>query len=234
MTQPSDWNNRVLNAALQEQPSLILSFYSYGILMQKRTEHGLTEYPVDPEQIALALSAKVGFNTGLLSGNSLLVRTVGVQKTVVEYRRGQKTGLWLDGSENPIRIPLPPLLLIRTTTENKNPQYQVYAVKKRPASLDVELFHAPLPNVYTSGNICWGSVPTVSNEALSGSSLAEDWQRLLGTRFGDHSVSGKSRQFPRDIRQAFVDMEKRSARVYRKSDLIPVKKTLAQVLESEL
>lgn len=233
MNQPQDWNGRVLNAALQEQPSLILSFYSYGVMMQKRTEHGVTEYPVDPEQVALALSAKVGFNTGLLSGNSLLVCTVGVQKTVVEFRRGQKTGLWLDGSDNPIRIPLPPLLLIRTTTENKNPQYQVYAVKKRPVSLDVELFHAPLPNVYTSGSICWGSVPTVSDEALSGSSLAEDLQCLLGTRFGDHSVSGKSKQFPRDIREVFIDMEKRKARVYCKSDLIPVKKTLAHVLGDE-
>lgn len=230
MNQPQDWNGRVLNAALQEQPSLILSFYSYGVMMQKRTEHGVAEYPVDPEQVALALSAKVGFNSGLLTGNSLLVRTVGVQKTVVEFRRGQKTGLWLDGAENPIRIPLPPLLLIRATTENKNPQYQVYAVKKRPASLDIELFYAPLPNVYTSGSICWGSVPIVSDEALSRSSLAEDWQRLLGTRFGDHSVSRKSKQFPRDIREAFIDMERRNARVYRKSDLIPAGKTLAQEL----
>jgi hypothetical protein len=227
---PSDADGRVLNAALQEQPSLVLSFYSYGVMMQKLTEHGVTEYPVDPKQVALALSAKVGFNSGLLSGNSLLVRTAGVKKIVVEFRRGQKTGLWLEGSDNPIRIPLPPLLLIRTTSENKNPHYQVYAVKKRPASLDVELFHAPLPNVYSGGNICWGSVTTVSAEALFGSSLAEDWQHLLGTRFGDHSVSGKSKQFPRDIRKAFIDMEKRNARVYRKSDLIPVKKTLAQVL----
>ena len=233
MNTSSDWSGRVLNAALQEQPSLVLSFYSYGIMLQKHTEQGLSEYPVDPEQVALALSAKVGFNTGLLSGATLLIRSEGVQKTVVEFRRGQKTGLWLEGSETPVRIPLPPLLLIRVTTENKNPQYQVYAVKKRPASADADLFNAPLPNVYASGNICWGSVKTVSDEALSGSSLAEDWQRLLGTRFGDHSVSGKSKQFPRDIRQMFIDMEKRNARVYRKSDLISAKKTLAQVLGSE-
>ena len=127
-------NGPILQTALQEQPSLVLSFYSYGVMLQKHTEHGVTEYPVDPEQVALALSAKVGFNTGLLPGNSLLVRTEGVQKTVVEFRRGQKTGLWLEGSDNPIRIPLPPLLLIRVTTENKNPQYQVYAVKEQPHS----------------------------------------------------------------------------------------------------
>jgi hypothetical protein len=234
MNQPLDWNGRVLDAALQEQPSLVLSFYSYGVMMQKHTEHGVTEYPIDPKQVALALSAKVGFNSGLLSENSLLIRTVGMKKTVVEFRRGQKIGLWLEGSENPIRIPLPPLLLIRTTSENKNPYYHIFAVKKRPVSLDVELFHAPLPNIYTGGNICWGSVKKVSDEALSGSSLAEDWQHLLGTRFGDHSVSGKSKQFPNDIRKAFIDMEKRNARVYRKSDLISAKKTLAQVLEGGL
>ena len=229
----TDWNSRVLDAALQEQPSLILSFYSYGILLQKHDEHGMTEYPVDPEQVALALSAKVGFNTGLLSGDSLLVRTEGVKKIVVEFRRGQKSGLWLDGSDTPIRIPLPPLVLIRITSENRNPQYHLYAVKRRPASLEVDLFHAPLPNVYPGGSICWGNVPMVSDEALAESTLTEDWQRLLGTRFGDHSVSGKSKRFPRDIRQLFIDLEQRKARVYPKSDLIATQKTLAQVLEGE-
>jgi hypothetical protein len=231
MNQPRDGQGRVLSAALQEQPSLVLSFFSYGIVLQKQTGQGLSEYPVDPEQVALALSARVGFNTGLLSGDSLLIRSEGVQKTVVEYRRGQKTGLWLEGSEAPIRVPLPPLLLIRTTTENSDPRYRLYAVKRRPASLDVALYHAPLPNIYLSGSICWGSVQRVSDQALSGSSLADDWQRLLGTRFGDHSVSGKSKQFPEDIRQAFIALEQRQARVYRKSDLIPVRRTLAQELE---
>ena len=193
----------------------------------------MTEYPVDPQQIALALAAKVTFDTGLLSADTLLVRQDGVKRLVVEFRRQQKTGIFIEGSDAPVRVPLPPLLLIRTTTENKNPQYQVYAVKERPTALGAPLFHAPLPNVFSSGSICWGNVRRVEDTALQSSSLAADWSTLLGSPFGDHAVSGKSKSHPHDIRQKLLELESRKARVYPKSDLIPVKRTLAQVLGDE-
>ncbi|MCD4687126.1 MAG: prokaryotic E2 ligase family D protein, partial [Anaerolineae bacterium] len=198
---PLDFAGPRLTAALQEQPSLTLEFYSYGVLLRKRDGDAVTEYPVDPEQIALALAAKVIFDTGLLTEETLLVRQDGVKRVVVEFRRAQKTGLFLEGSDAPLRVPLPPLLLIRTTTENKNPQYQVYAVKARPTKLDTPLFHAPLPNVFHSGSICWGSVRRVEDAALQSNSLAADWITLLGSPFGDHGVSGKSTSHPHDIRQ---------------------------------
>jgi len=190
----------------------------------------VTEYPVDPQQIALALAAKVTFDTGLLSADTLLVRQDGVKRLVVEFRRQQKAGIFIEGSDAPVRVPLPPLLLIRTTTENKNPQYQVYAVKEHPTTLDAALFHAPLPNVFNSGSICWGSVRRVEDAALQTNSLTSDWSTLLGSPFGDHAVSGKSKSHPHDIRQKLLELESRKARVYPKSDLIPVKRTLAQVL----
>src|SRR5690606_19887224 len=120
---------------------------------------------------------------------------------VVEYRKAQLTGVFLDGSETALRVPLPPLLMIRVTNENRSPSYGVYAVKRRPASLDVKLFQVPLPNVFNSGSICLGSVQRVSDTALTGTSLAEDWSQLLGSSFGDHACSGKSKSHPRDIRQ---------------------------------
>jgi hypothetical protein len=225
-----DFTGPRLTAALQEQPNLTLEFYSYGVLLRKRDGDSVTEYPVDPGQIALALAAKVTFDTGLLSEDTLLVRQDGVKRLVVEYRRSQKTGIYLEGSDAPVRVALPPLLLIRTTTEYRNPQYQVYAVKARPTTLAAPLFHAPLPNVFNSGSICWGSVRRVEDSALHGNSLAADWSALLGSPFGDHVVNGKSRSHPHDIRQKLLDLESRKARVYPKSDLIPVKRTLAQVL----
>ncbi|MCL4237660.1 MAG: hypothetical protein KJ047_05385 [Anaerolineae bacterium] len=225
-----DFTGPRLTAALQEQPSLTLEFYSFGVLLRKREGDAVTEYAVDPEQIALALAAKVTFDTGLLGGDTLLVRQDGVKRLVVEYRRPQKTGIFLEGSETPLRVPMPPLVLIRTTTENKNPQYQVYAVKERPTTLNVSLFHAPLPNVFSSGSICWGSVQRVDDAALQTSSLVADWDTFLGSLFGTHAVNAKSRSHPHDIRQKLVELEARKARVYPKSDLIPVKRTLAQAI----
>ena len=172
------------------------------------------------------------FDTGLLGSDTLLVRQEGVKRIAVGFRPAQKTGVYLDGAETPLRIPLPPLVLFRVTTENRNPQYQLYALKRRPDALEEPLYHAPLPNVFPSATICWGSVQRIADSALELSSLAPDWDMLLGSAFGDHAVSGKSKRYPHDIRQLFIDLEARKARVYPKRDLIPVKQTLGQVLEA--
>ncbi len=230
MNLTSDWHGRTLQAALNEQPSLSLDFYSYGVLLRKREGDALTEYAVDPAQVAVALAARVTFDTGLLSGDTLLVRQEGVKKTVVEYRKAQHTGVYLDGSETALRVPLPGLVLIRTTSEERSPSYTVYAVKRRPVSLDTALFHAPLPNIFSGGSICWGSVSRVSDAALGGALLAEDWDILLGSSFGDHAVSGKSRSHKDDIRQKLIELEAKKARRYPTADLIPARKTLAQVI----
>lgn len=233
MNLASDYTGRALQTALMEQPSLTLDFYSYGVMLRKREGETMTEYPVDPAQIAAALAAKVRFETGLLCADTLFVRYEGVKQLVVSYRKPQKTGMYLEGSETPLRVPLPGLILVRQTTERQHPDYHLYAVKRRPQSLDAALFHAPLPNIYTSGSICWGTVRTVSEAALAGTSLAEDWQMLLGSPFGNHSVHGKSRAHRDDIRQQLIALTERNARVYPTSDLVPVRKTLVQLLGAE-
>lgn len=120
--------------------------------------------------------------------------------------------------------------MIRVTAEDKSPQYQIYAVKKRPDQIDTPLFHLPLPNVFTSGSICWGTVPSASEAALKRASLVEDWVVFLGSRFGDHGCNGKSKSHPQDIRQKLIDLEQRHVHVYPKSDLVPAQRTLAEAL----
>lgn len=198
--------------------------------MRRRTEAGTTEYPVSAEDIAAALASNVTFNTGLLTPNTICVLSEGAQRTVVEYRSPQKTALWLEGSEDPVRVPLPGLLLIRSITAGRDPDYRLYAVAERPATFDVPLYHAPLPNVYADGRICWGTVARPGPEALAGNDLAGDWAQLFGTHFGNHMVHGKSRSYDHDIRRLYLDLEKRRARVYLKREMIPAKRTLASVL----
>jgi len=217
-----------LQTALQELPQLTLNFYSYGILMRKAVGDGTyTEYPVDAGHIAQALAAKVRFDTGLLNEDVLLIRREGVREIIVSYRRPQKTGLWLEGSDEPLRVPLPGLILIRTCQAD-TPQYQLYAVKRRPKTLIAPLYHAPLPNVFSSGSICWGSVP----QALSkGPSLTADWERLLGSPFGSHAVGGKSQQQRQDIRTLLLKIGAENKRIYPTGDLIALDKTLDQVIK---
>src|SRR5258708_17366014 len=106
-TMPSDIYDglNALDLAIQEQPKLTLNFYSYGILMrQRREDGGETEHAISPEQLATALSAKVRFESGLLSSNTLCLCAEGVKRTVVEYRPPQKTALVLHGSDHPVSV----------------------------------------------------------------------------------------------------------------------------------
>jgi hypothetical protein len=218
---------------MREQPSLILSFYTFGVMLRKQDGERISEYPVDPAQIATVLSTKVRFDTGLLTEDALFIRYEGIKKIVVEYRPPQKTGLYLDGSENALRTPFPGLVMIRTTIEDKRPEYQIYAVKKRPTTLATTLFHAPLPNIYDHGGVCWGTVKNVSEAGLKGTSLAEDWKVLLGSPFGGHAVGGKSKSHPQDVLKLMVELEARKARVYPNNDLLSTRKTLEQVIGVE-
>ena len=221
----SDWHGRTLQAALSEQPSLQLSFYSFGVILRKATPDGAhTEFPVDPDELSRALSAKTVFTTGLMTDDIIYMRQEGVKQTVVSYRPRQRTGIWLEGYDEALRVPLPDLLLIQITTDGKTPDYSLFAVKERPRTLDAPLFHVPLPNVFSSGNICWGNIQLKQSSHV-------DWQTLLGTRFGSHAVSGKSRQYRDDVRKMLLDLNgNQRRRVYPRSDLISANKSLGKVL----
>jgi hypothetical protein len=219
-----------LSIGLQATPTMVLSFYTFGVLLRRMTEDGgETEYAVSPAQLAESLAVKVRFETGLLIGNTVYIASEGMKKAVVEYRPPTKTALYLEGSETPVVVPLPGLIMGRISGGADALRYGVYAVKSRPETLDTPLFQPPLPNV-GGGSICWGSVKRVSDAALTGNTLAEDWALLIGSVFTSHSVSGKSKKYSADIRQHFIDLEKRKAHKYPVSDLIPAKLTLGQWL----
>ncbi len=219
-----------LSTGLQAKPAMVLSFYTYGILMRRLTDDGgETEYAISPGQLAEALSIKVKFETGLLTGNTLYIANEGTKRAIVEYRPPQKTALFMDGSETPIVVALPGLMMGRVTMGGDSARYGVYAVKHRPDSLSAPLFQSPLPNV-GSQSICWGSVKRVSAEGLAGNTLTEDWQLLLGSIFTNHSVSGKSKRHPQDVRRQLIDLEKRKVRKYPVGYLVPARTTLGEWL----
>jgi PRTRC genetic system protein B len=214
-----------LAEVLAEAPQLVLSFYSYGVLLRKQTEHGQTEYPVNPAQLAEALAARVRFSSGLLNKNTLLIQQEGVKKLIIEYRPARMSGLWIEGLDEAVRVPLPPLLLIALYSGGW--RFHTYAVKRRPTTLDELLYHAPLPNVFNEGHICWGSLrlPEVANNDLK-----PIWTAFLGSSFGNHSVSDKSRAHPNDVRHQLLALHQRQAKRYPLGDLVAHKVTLARLL----
>jgi PRTRC genetic system protein B len=208
-----------------------LSWYSFGVVLRRTIEGGgCVEYPIDPSEIANALAQKTRFETGLLTEHTIYVAMEGLSQTVVEYRPPQRTAVFLEGSEVAVTIPLPGLLLIRTTKKG-DPDYDVYAVTERPTSMKTKLYKAPLPNVYESGGVCWGNVRRVSKKALKSVNLADDWQVFLGSQFNGHSAGNKSKSHPKDIRLKLLDLEKKKTQIYPLKDLISANKTLGTILK---
>lgn len=215
---------------LDEQPSLTLDFYSYGMIMTKRAGEVTTTYAVDPKQFIDSLHTRVTFSTGLISTSCLGIRYGSNYEDVVEYRPPQLTGIWLDSITEPLRVPLPGLIMVRRTYNGARPDYHLYAVKRRPESTQDRLFNVPLSNVYDSHEICWGSVRKVSLEALQSTSLTEDWKALFGTSFGGHSAGRKSKSFPLDVRQKLIELDQKKAKRYPVTDLVPTKFTVDHLL----
>lgn len=208
-----------------------MTFYDFGIVLHRITPAGETAYLVDPAHVAASLAARLTFDTGLLAPEVLCVRHDGERRLVVQYRKRQKTPLLLESSDSVLRVPLPDLVMIRVVNSDQRPDYRVFASKGRPTDLSAALFHAPLPNVYQDGRVCWGNIPKASMVSLQANTLDEDFALLLGTTFTGHSVSGKSRSHAADIRAKYLDMQERRTRTYPTRDFMPIGRSLGQVLE---
>ena len=206
-----------------EKPSLTLDFYSYGILLTKRSGSVETTYPVAASEITKTAAANINYNTGLLNEQVIYIAHTGTATTVVEYRKPQLSTLWLEGCPDALRIPLPGLLLLRTRTGQQQPSYKLFAVKRKPRTLSEPLWHPPLPNIFNSANICWGTVRI--NHKLADYSLQADWQALLSTAFGNHETYGRSQTEGRDIRKFLLALHDRQAKRYPLKDLMPHNRT---------
>lgn len=192
---------------------------------------GNTEYPIDPSVAAKAIAADMPeetFDTGLLTDDLLYIWQRGVKRVVIGYRSPQKTGIWVENAENAMRIPMPGLVIVRTTFQNGSPDYRFYAVKERPTA-KTKLFYCPLPHVSSDGS-CWGTVRVPDAKTLATNNLQPDWDAFLGSRFGNHSVGGKCVKHPSDIRKLLMELHEKKARKYPMRELISLEKSFGTLL----
>jgi hypothetical protein len=212
------------------KPILELLFYSYGIVRRHNTERGSTETIVAPADLAKAINSRPhNWETGLLTPNTLYMGEIANTLIVVEYRKPQYTGIWLEDTAEPVRVPMPGLILIRLMARKDKPDYKVFAVKRRLHSMNQKLYVSPLPNTFTHGGICWGSVPQPNPDDMGVVDLAADWKMLLGSPFNNHAVGGKSKKHRSDVRKLLFELQK--AEKYPLNDLVEAGTTLAMVLK---
>ncbi|MEW5721223.1 MAG: hypothetical protein AB1817_21535, partial [Chloroflexota bacterium] len=125
----------------------------------------------------------------------------------------------------PYEIPMPALAFF-----GYGQRYYLWAFKDSELRGETMLFAAPLPNLDANGAICFGSnvVPKASAKTIG-----EVWRLFLASPFTNHSVNGKSREYPNDVRTQLMCLAEKRRRRYPLDDLVSLNRTAEQVI-SEL
>jgi hypothetical protein len=111
-----------------------------------------------------------------------------------------------------IEIPAP-----RTVLLGVGRTYWLWAVKSKIFEADADAFHAPFPNVYGDGKVCWGD--TQPPEADAGKSR-KIWELFFSTAFNDHLANGKSTTENSDVRRVLVRLAEEGKKKYPEEDLV--------------
>jgi hypothetical protein len=117
-----------------------------------------------------------------------------------------------DGSLVPITVPVPPLVVFGRGS------YWIWAVTTPAFDPKARLYHAPFPNVFGEGRICFGAnnPPRPSYDALG---AARDL--FLNTPFNGNEAGHRSKAHPEDVRVMLGELARCRAEKYPYADLVP-------------
>jgi PRTRC genetic system protein B len=157
---------------------------------------------------------------------------------VMRWGTGSK-GAWMVGYKEPsvysvliasdnakpqkLRLPMPAFVWI-----GQKHNYFIIAVKGKKFDPKADLYHAPLPNVGSSGLICFGKNPhpDVAKGGFEGA-----WRTFWEAPFNDHQDNGKSRSHRDHVLAQLRKVAKSKAKAYPADDLVRFGSTLEQVIE---
>lgn len=140
-----------------------LDFYQESIVLYLLDANTTTTHMVSGREVITALLSEVPLGTGILPQGALWWQ---------QGNRGVEIGLWeppqvwtlslmVKQFEPPRRFKIPMPGLVFGCIPARAPR--VYAAKKRPEALDDVLYHAPLFNIFMSGETCAGTNKYPSN-----------------------------------------------------------------------
>ncbi len=133
----------------------------------------------------------------------------------------------LHGSEAvTLGVPMPALAFL-----GYGQRYHIWAFTDRDLRANSPLFVAPLPNVDANGAICFG---TNIMSPASARTMGDAWNLFLASPFSNHSVNGKSKAFPDDVRLQLEQLAQAGRRRYPLRDLVPLRSTASQTIENAL
>ena len=203
----------------QQSLQLRLDFYSTNILMSQWQADGrLSTYPVFIHDVVTACTS-VEMSSGLLPPNTLFWRQQANLTMLGIYVPARRWTVQTD--ERSYHIPLPPFIFVGHGTS-----YKVFAVKKRPSDERARLYHAPCPNVHTTGSICQGNTPfpTCSPQNMQTALTVF----MKDSYFNADLSNGKCQSYPDDVRQLWVNLDGKKR--FPLSELVPLQRNLSWLL----
>lgn len=192
-----------------QYPRARLDLYEEAVILTRyEGADRRTSYPVAVDGLVAAFS-RVPLSSGLLPANCLFWGRENGQTRIAIYVPGQR---WrLRTAERVFDVPLPPLVFA-----GAGEQYRVFAVKRRPRQMPIELYHCPTPNVHSNGAICQGNTPfpVCANDTI-GQALS---LLLEGSLFNGDLAANRCRSFPDDVRKLWMRLE--GAKRFPKAELL--------------
>lgn len=208
---------------VQGEPLAALFVYQDLCLLQRRHKNGVwCGHPVAPDEVARVLG-RVPLTSGLLPEHCLAYGRHNGQAFYAVWVPPRTATLRTP--ERDYTLPLPALVWA-----GHGQDYRIWALASpdRPTAGWEPLMHAPFPNCYTDGRICWG------NTELRSSASPETLPRVLklfleDSFFNAHVMQGRSRRFPVSVLAQWDVLVEERATTYPLDDLCPTGLTLEQV-----
>jgi hypothetical protein len=168
---------------------------------------------LSPETISAAFNTQTSDSDWMLPGTVQVVRhghNVTGSWAVLWIPPG-KQALTLE-DQTRLTTPLPGMVMIGV--EQK---YWITAISTKELERSARCYHAPLPNIYDAGQICWGNnqPPTATPQTI-----ATAWDLFITSPFNTHLVMGKSRKHHGNVCTQLQSLHRR--KTYPVNDLLPI------------
>ena len=184
----------------QSWPTLRLDFFDTAVIMSQWKRDGQRlAYPVSIDDVVSACS-HITLGSGLLPANTLFWQQQANQITLGIYVPARR---WrVQTEECHYHVPMPPFVFV-----GSGASYRIFAVKRRPSNEHDHLYHAPCPNVHTTGGICQGNAPFPANAPQTVQAALALF--MEGSLFNADLSRGKCVSHPEDVRGLWAELNGR-------------------------
>ncbi|MCI0392145.1 MAG: prokaryotic E2 ligase family D protein [Acidobacteria bacterium] len=193
-------------------------------LFHARGDNGETIKYLSPSLVRQAFALEP-IDSGWLSPETLRWGTCNKGDYVISFYRPARHRLLIENDEgratSTLTVPLPGLIFA-----GLDQSWYIWAARARRFAPDLELFHAPLPNLGGTGLICFGENrhPEVKHGAQ------EAWRLFISSPFNSHHADGKSREHPKNIISQLSFLHRRKAVRYPVRDLVSLRCTINEAV----